>query len=95
MFKRLSMTKFPLALKITFTKKIPADVSAQMIEEATEKADEMYFLGKMDLYINFVDDYTTERYFSDNDALEEWLSFIKDATSRNSLGISEIKISEV
>jgi tRNA C32,U32 (ribose-2'-O)-methylase TrmJ len=89
------MTKFPIAVRIRFTKLIPSEVSNEMIEESSEKSDEMYFLNKMELYVNHVDEYTTERYFSNQEAAEEWVTFIKDATSRNDLGIEDIKIFEI
>ena len=89
------MNTFPIALRIKFTKRIPTEIPATMIAEATEKADELYFLDKMDLYINFVDEYTTERYFSNQQAVDEWLVFIKDSSARHDLGISDIKIFEI
>jgi hypothetical protein len=95
MFIRFAMTNFPVAVRITFTKLVPSEAPIELIEEVTQKSDELYFLNKMDLYINFVDAYTTERYFSNNEAADEWLIFIKDATSRNGLGISDIKIFEI
>ena len=89
------MTEFPIALRIKFNKIIPQDIDIKLLEEATEKADEMYFQNKMDLYINFVDEYTTERYFADNAAADEWITFIKDASARNNLSIIDINISNV
>ena len=89
------MISYPVAVRIKFTKMIPAEVSNVLIQEATEKTDEMYFLNKMDLYINFIDEYTTHRYFVDNAAADEWVEFIQDATSRNNLGIDKIEIINV
>jgi hypothetical protein len=86
------MTEFSIAVQIRFNKMVPKEVHIPLLEEVTEKADEMYFSNKMDLYINFVDEYTTERYFADNAAADEWITFIKDATARNNLGIVSVDV---
>jgi translation elongation factor P/translation initiation factor 5A len=89
------MFSFPIAVRIKFNKIVPSEVEPSLVEEVTVKADELYYLNKMDLYINFVDDYTTERYFADNAAADEWLAFIKDATARNNLEIVSITVSTI
>jgi len=87
------LTPFPIIVKVKFNKLIPTDVDFALLEEVAIKSDEFYFSNKMDLYMNYPDEYSTERYFSDNEAANEWITWLKDATARNNLGIEDINIS--
>jgi len=89
------LLSFPTTLRIKFNKLIPQEVDPALIEEVIVKSDELYYSNKMDLYVNYFDEYTTERYFSDTAAATEWIEFIKDAAARNNLGIVDINIINV
>lgn len=89
------MAIFPKAVKIKFKKQVPYTAPDELIEAVIEKASEFYYASKSDTYVNYIDDYTIERYFVNQAAADEWAEFIKNEANKNNFEISDIEIFDV
>ena len=89
------LTTYPKAVRVIFKTVVPHTAPDILIQAVVEKADEFYYDQKGDLYVNYIDQYTIERYFADNNAAQEWADFIKFESDKNNFEITDIKIIDV
>ena len=89
------MLTFPKSVIIKFKDIVPYSAPMPMIDIILDKAEEFFVQEKTDLEVNFVDESSTQRYFVDQEAAEEWVNFIKEVTSKYDYDIVEYKIFDV
>jgi hypothetical protein len=86
------MLELSTAIHISFKEKIPFCIPHEMIQFLNEKCEEFFYQNKTDLDLIFLDDYTTLRYFTDQDSAKEWAKIVQTEADKNNVEITEIKI---
>ena len=83
------------AIHIRFKEKIPFCAPYEMIHLLNEKCEEFFYQDKTDLELTFIDEYTTQRLFVDQESAEEWAKIMQDEADKNNVEITEIKIFDI
>ena len=66
-----------------------------MIQLLNEKCEEFFYQDKTDLDLIFIDEYTTQRLFVDQESAEEWAKIFQEEADKNNVEITEIKIFDI
>ena len=83
------------AIHIRFKEKVPFCAPYEMIQSLNEKCEEFFYKNKTDLELTFIDEYTTQRLFVDQESVEEWANIMKTEAAENNVEIAEIKIFDI
>ena len=83
------------AIHIRFKEKVPFSIPYEMIQLLNEKCEEFFYQDKTDLELTFIDEYTTQRLFVDQESVEEWAKIMQTEADKNNVEITEIKIFDI
>jgi hypothetical protein len=89
------MPSLQKAIHIRFKEKIPFCAPYEMIQLLNEKCEEFFYKDKTDLDLTFIDEYTTQRLFVDQESVEEWAKIMQAEADKNNVEIAEIKIFDI
>ena len=83
------------AIHVRFKEKIPLCAPYEMIHSLNEKCEEFFYQDKTDLDLIFIDEYTTQRLFVDQESVDEWAKIMQTEADKNNVEIAEIKIFDI
>lgn len=89
------MPEFNKSVIVSFKEIIPYSAPIEMITPIVEKLDELRVKGKTNGRVDYPNDYSAQRYFVDQDSVDEWITFIKDLTSKYNFDIVDIKVIDI
>ena len=89
------MLDLSTAIHIRFKEKLPFYIPNGMIQLLNEKCEEFFYQNKTDLELTFIDEYSTQRLFVDQESAEEWAKIVQTEADKNNVEITEIKIFDI
>ena len=72
-----------------------SDVSQDWLAAVFAKADEMVAAGKTDGHFEFINEYETQRWWLDQNAVDEWIAFFSTCCETYSVVVTNISVQDV